>query len=425
MDGNRIKFTTRRVMEIPPPTAGERVIFDTVAPGLALRIRYSGGRSWVFIYRLPGAGRGKAPRKVTIGDATRWSVDEARREAARLRGEVVDRRDPAAERSASRKAAKEAREAQAAQDARIRLPAALDAYEAHLERRGVRNKALAMSVLRRHLMGEEPADGEERIGLGPMAVQDIDRASVMAQIDRLAAQGSPGAAQDLRAKASTFLSWAASRGHIEANPIAGMRLERSTRAQRIASTGRTLSNEELKVIWKACEHPSINRAFGDLVRTLILTGQRKGETSKMRWADLEVMPGWWVIPADLTKNGHSHEVPVPPTLRRIIARQPRFDACPWVFTTNGKTPISGWTKLLAKLNEAADLSEPWTPHDLRRTYRTGLARLGAEDRLAELMINHRPRDLQSIYDREPRFDARRDLARRWTTTVLRRLRRGA
>lgn len=413
MQPNTVKFTTRRVTEIAPPIEGERVIFDAVAPGLALRLRSSGGKSWVFVYRLPGAGRGKGPRKLTIGDATRWSVDEARREAARLRAEVADRKDPAAERSAARKAAKAEREAQAARDARMGLADALSAYEAHLERRGVRNRPLVMSVLRRHLMGDGTEEGAQRKGLGDMALADIDRANVMMQIDGLAASGMQGAAQDLRAKASTFLSWAASRGHIDANPIAGMRMERSTRAQRLTTAGRVLSDKELLAIWRACEHPTVNRAFGDLVRTLILTGQRKGETSQMRWADLEAMPGWWIIPADLTKNGHPHEVPVPPALQQIIERQPRFDSCDWVFTTNGRSPISGWSKLLTKLRDAAALGEPWTPHDLRRTFRTGLARLGAEDRIAELMINHRPRDLQSIYDREPHLDTRERLAAIW------------
>ena len=41
----------------------------------------------------------------------------------------------------------------------------------------------------------------------------------------------------------------------------------------------------------------------------------------------------------------------------------------------------------------------WTLHDLRRTFRSGLGRLGVRPDVAELCINHARGTLQATYDR--------------------------
>ncbi|MGM0583867.1 MAG: tyrosine-type recombinase/integrase [Pseudomonadota bacterium] len=402
-----VKFTQKRVADAAPSEKGERMIGDAATAGLFLRVRASGGKSWVFVYRLAGAGRRGSVKRMTIGDATRWTLEEARREAARLRGEVADRKDPAQERR-ERVEARKAEEAErAALDARLRLGDALDAYERYLERRGVRDRANVLSALRRRLKADPPK------GLGDVAVADIDRSDVMGIVQKMEADGLQGAAKSLRQKSATFLNWAADQGHIAVNPLAGMRKERETRAQRLAGTGRALSEEELGAIWRACEAEDVNTALGAIVRVLILTGQRRTETALMRWRDLDLESGWWIIPADAAKNGERHEVPLPSPLCKLIAAQPRHARCEHVFTNDGKRPVSGWSKLEPALRKAAGLEHPWTLHDLRRSFRSGLTRIGADERLAELMINHRPRDLRSVYDREPRFGERRRLADRW------------
>jgi hypothetical protein len=42
--------------------------------------------------------------------------------------------------------------------------------------------------------------------------------------------------------------------------------------------------------------------------------------------------------------------------------------------------------------------EPWTLHDLRRTLRTGLGRLGVAPHIAELVINHVKKGMAGVYD---------------------------
>lgn len=216
----------------------------------------------------------------------------------------------------------------------------------------------------------------------------------------------------MRANASTFLRWASDRGLIVANPLAGYRAPRATRAERLAQSGRILSDAEIAAVWRACGTEAVNPVFGAFVRFMLLTGQRRTETAQMLLSQLDENWAWWAIPPDLTKNGLSHEVPVPIAARQLIQTSPHLDGCAYVFSTNGVSPMSGWSKLMQKLRAAAGLEQNWGLHDLRRTFRSGLTRLGIEADVAEIMLNHRPETLRSIYDREPRFEARREAKNR-------------
>lgn len=82
--------------------------------------------------------------------------------------------------------------------------------------------------------------------------------------------------------------------------------------------------------------------------------------------------------------------------------------------------MTGWSKRLPEAY-AATAKEgvgKWTPHDLRRTMRTGLGRLGVEPVVAELLIDHAISDeLARIYDRGAYWQARVDSAQRWADHV--------
>jgi integrase len=74
-----------------------------------------------------------------------------------------------------------------------------------------------------------------------------------------------------------------------------------------------------------------------------LTAQRGGEVFRMRWQDIDLKIGWWEIPADSTKNGEIHRVPLTPSAVTILnARQssarPRAE---WVFEHVRPSKIPG------------------------------------------------------------------------------------
>ncbi|WP_299601033.1 site-specific integrase [uncultured Tateyamaria sp.] len=408
----KVKLTKERIRQFSTPPTGEATLWDTEVLGLGVRCLPSGVKSYIVSYRS-GYGRSGTARRITLGKVESLRLEDAREAALEIRGAVLKGRDPVEERRLAQLEAKKPK---------LTLSTALERYSADQERRGVKDRKSVSSSLNLHLLGH----------VGDVPLHDVDRRSVVEAVTLLETKprpdggiGFPGAAKALRSNASTFLKWCADQGMISANPLQGYRAARKTREQRLQQPGRELRESELIAIWSATKSEEVNPAFGALLRVLILTGQRKTETARMRWEDLDLAEGLWRIPKSETKNGVAHEVPLPKAVVDAIQSAPRVVGdCPWVFSTNGKTPMSGWSKLTAKLRDALGAVFPdnseiehWTLHDLRRTFRSGLTRLGVNPEVAEIMLNHRPETLIAVYDREPRLGERREAAERWALHV--------
>src|SRR5204862_161290 len=146
--------------------------------------------------------------------------------------------------------------------------------------------------------------------------------------------------------------WAISRDIIEASPVvkiekAGAETERE----------RALSDAEIKTVWQAAER--LPYPFGPFFRLALLTGQRRSEVASMRWADIDEEARTWTIPAELTKPGRAHVVPLSPLAVAILAECPCSGG--YVFSTGrhrrrggnidrGAAPISGFSKAKAMLD---------------------------------------------------------------------------
>ena len=89
----RLALTAAAVDRIKPPAKGQVEHFDKGYPGLALRVSYGGGKSWVFFYRFNGR-----LRRMTLGTYPALSLAEAREAWRVVREEAAKGRDPAAQR---------------------------------------------------------------------------------------------------------------------------------------------------------------------------------------------------------------------------------------------------------------------------------------------------------------------------------------
>lgn len=174
-------------------------------------------------------------------------------------------------------------------------------YEEELERRKLVRRRETISMLRRELLGP----------LGNVDMATFDRATMVERVEAIERAGTLGKAKDFRAKAGTFLNWAASSGLIPANPLSGWRKPRRTRAQRLDRPGRALADAELPAFWQAASEAA-DPYFSIYLKTLLLTGQRRSETALMRWADLDLAGQSWMIPPEVTKSGRGHRVPCRP-----------------------------------------------------------------------------------------------------------------
>jgi integrase len=394
-----MKLTERKIERLTVERGRkDRLVFDDAQRGLAVRVTASGGRTYLCQYTLHGH-----KWRVPLGACSALALSKAREAAAAIMGDVAKGRNPAAE----RKDAAAAERAKRTRD-RLTLRVLIDDWNRlHLAERRTSYAVEAVRAL--HCAFANHLDS---------AAEDLDRNAVVRALDALIrrrtrkSEGKPrGGAMTGRTAAygRAAFAWAMKRGVVRANPFANLPISKS-----VAKRERVLTDEEIGEIWRAASEAA--SPYGTIIRLLILTGQRRGEVAGMLWGEISDDLATWNIPAERTKNGAAHLVPLSAPacdlLRGLLpenankAKRALHDrrangalALPGVLGT----PFAGWSKAKAALDKAvldarakaaaaAGTSPaslvPWSVHDLRRTIATGLQRLGVRLEVTEAVLNH-------------------------------------
>jgi integrase len=415
------------------PARDRREIPDAGCPGLYLVIQPSGGKGWALRYRRPD-GR---PAKLVLGsvyvkaaDATEPDVlpaigghltlAAAHRLVTALRHEIAQGRDPAA---AHVKAKQDRRTAAAHAGANTFAAAARDFIEQHARRKVRRWKELARLLgLKPDTLGLIPKGLADRWAERPVA--EIDGHDIHTVVNEARQLGIPGLerrtdgpseprARKMYGVLSKLFSWLIRDRRVTANPCASV-----ARPETPEARDRVLSNAEIARFWKATE--AAGESFVGLLKLLLLTGCRLNEVASMKWAEVNEDGTAWTIPGERTKNHRAHIVPLPPLARDLLASANRIEGCPYVFSTTGSSPVSGWTKTKNRLDVAMKPATPWVLHDLRRTAATGMAELGVAPHIVEAVLNHvsgARAGVAGVYNRAAYAPEKKAALERWAQHV--------
>jgi integrase len=180
-------------------------------------------------------------------------------------------------------------------------------------------------------------------------------------------------------------------GLCDANPCIG------TNDPKVGTVPRqcVLEDAALKAIWNAAGDDD----FGKIVKLLLLTGCRRDEIGALRWDELDLKTGMLIIHEGRVKNRHALRLPLSAPSLAIFESIPRRDG-PCVFG-DPRHGFTGWSKAKVRLDSRlSDVTLPdWRLHDLRRSMRTGLGKLGVAPHIAELAIGHVQKGMVAIYDK--------------------------
>ena len=384
-----MKLTQVRIDGLKCPT-GKRdmLVFDDEQRGLGVRVTASGGKTFLAQYAFHGQ-----KRRIPLGSCSAVSLAKARDAVRAIMGEVAKGIDPAAER---KKAAAEAHR-QAAHDA-LTLASLLEDWQSlHLASKRPAYAAEAVRALRYAF---------DRYLDFPGA--DLGRAIVVKTLDAMARKGNAAMAARTAAYGKAAYGWAVKRGALTVNPFTNLPVAPTIRRDRV------LRDDELAAIWRATERGG---AFDNIVRFLILTGQRREEVAGMMWGELSDDLSTWTIPADRAKNGVAHIVPLPEPARELLRGLPKFSD--FVFPGLRGT-FSGWSKAKAALDMRSGVTG-WRLHDLRRTMATGLQRLGVRLEVTEAVLNHvagSRAGIVGVYQRHDFAVEKRAALEAWTEHVM-------
>jgi integrase len=365
-----IKLTATNVRDLAlADNQTDRIWLDDDLSGFGYRLRRTSrgiNKTWIVQYRL-----GSRQRRVSF-DASRFTADAARKVAKDYLARVQLGQDPAAERDKAREAASAV--VLTLGDVAARY---LDA------KKDVVRLSSFNSINRTFQKHFEP--------LMPRPLTDIGRGEIAAQLQTIIKKSGRTAAALSRKTLSSLFTWAMREGLCEANPVISTN---DPLAGIDTSRDRVLSDAELVKVWNACAEDD----FGRIVRLLILTGCRRDEIGSLRWSEIDLDAGTLTIPAERSKNGKAHCLTLPPMVLDILRAIPRRDGRDYVFGQRGGG-FSRWSWHTDALRELLGEMPAFTLHDLRRTFRTGLGRLGIPSHIAELAINHTRGGIEAVYDR--------------------------
>jgi integrase len=405
------KLTDRLLISLQVPEGRkDRLLFDSQCPGLAVRVTTKGTRTFL-VQWTDKLTRRKVREPLGVWGSI--TIEQARSAARARLGEVAKGLDPVADRNRKRAAA-EREKAELA----LTLDALLARWaDLHLSSRRPRYADEAVRSVRFAFARQ----------LGEPAAR-LSRAQTVAVLDEIVAKGNPVTAGRTMAYARACYSWAEKRGMVPLNPFRNLPVSAATTERE-----RVLSDEELRDIWAAAV--ATPYPFGPFYQIAILTLQRRDEVAGMRWSELSPDGCTWLIPGARMKNGKPHDVHLSPPARQILRQLPRRDGHDLVFSTTGRTPISGFSRAKQALDATVVMMRrgngrpsktspalvPWRLHDIRRTGVSTLARLGVDSVVADKLLGHQAaklRGVAAVYQRHDFAEERARALETWASHVI-------
>jgi integrase len=270
--------------------------YDETITGFVLECRCTGGRTYYLRYE-DAAGRQKQHK---IGAYKDISFTAARKEALRLRSEVVLGGDPRAKKVLARS-----------------IPLFIELADQHLAHAELHQRSYATTEMyfRRHIL---PKWGKVRL-------TDIDSRAVAQWLADKRAEGlAPATVEKIRVLfgRSFVLGSGWDVPGCDKNPTRGLPRKPLNNARE-----RFLTAEEACRLREAVA-ASRNKQLKHIVGLLLLTGCRVRELLDARWEHVDVERQAWFIPT--SKTGRSRHVPLSTAALAIVAALPRHKGCPWL-----------------------------------------------------------------------------------------------
>ncbi len=250
--------------------------------------------------------------------------------------------------------------------------------------------------------------------IGSMRMVDVTRADIVAVIDRISKRGAPISANRTLALLKRFFGFAIERGVLEHSPCAHARAPAKENQR-----DRVLNPEEISAFVSALDQSNLSLAVNAVLRFLLVSGQRLGEVVSMEWEDIDLANRVWSLPAERSKNGRGHRIPLSARAVLILRElQASGNSGGWVFanTKGHHVRADSITQALSRLTKQFDLDH-FTPHDLRRTAATQISGMGVDRATLVRILNHTDHSTTAIYDRYSYEPEVRQALEKWSTKL--------
>ncbi len=385
------KNLTQSATEQRAPATGTKEIWDRLLPGFGLRIGRK-RRTYFVMGRVEKRGKIKQIRR-TVGTTEQLSLADAREKARGMIADLQRGIDPKdAEKAAQREAALARRNTFAAVAEDF-----MNERAKHLRTRDEYQRKLDADILPEW---------------GALPIAEIERGDVKALIQKKATR-TPIAENRLLTLVKTIFNYAVDEELIATSPAVRIRPEPEVERERV------LNATEIANFWTGLDAAPIETPVRQLLRFLLVTGQRRGEATGARWDEIDFEAKEWTIPSDRAKSGKAHVVPLSDLALDLL--KDMSNGSDFVFPgARENAPLSPYSvsQGMRKSLRALKLADnPATPHDLRRSFASGLAELGFPRLTVSKLLNHREGGITAVYDRYSYAEEMRTAMQAWSARL--------
>ena len=366
----KVILTEITLKSLPLPERGQATYWDETISGFGVRVSQGGSKSFVVVH---GVNR----QRETLGRYPTITLKQARGQAKKLLAQIT--LGVQQNRTISYK----------------------DARDLFLEACETKNKKNTVDYYRKRL--------DAHFRFGRKRLDEITSTDIQTRIRKI--KTSTSEQNHAFVVIRTLMNWAVREQYVDQSPIASMKPPTKPQAR-----DHVLTDQELIQAYKVSqEHPY---PFGPIVSLLVLTGMRRSEVASMRWDWISHGERTITIPADVTKNKRVHTLPYADLVEAVLETIPEIG--PHLFPSRSETGtvFNGWGKSKERFDASLENIEPYTLHDLRRTFATTHAKIGTPIHVTEKLLNHISGTISgvaAVYNRHSYMDEMRTAVTEYDT----------
>ncbi|MFC1844386.1 tyrosine-type recombinase/integrase [Thermodesulfobacteriota bacterium] len=380
---NKFNFTMSRLRAIKPETK-RKYYYDQIQPGLRLSVTPTGVKSFQF---QMWSKKKNAPVTRTIGKLDLMSIADARVEASQLLARVNKGEDI--------EETKRERRRQRLLDPTVKEFAEKEFLEKHCKKK------------KKSWREDERILNKDIIPIiGNLKIKDVKKRDLLKVIDTVTERGKPVMANRVLACLNKMFNYAVERDVLDVSYCQSIKKQGIEK-----SRDRILSDKEIKKFWKALDNSTLHL----MLKFLLVTAQRSSEVRLMKWD--EINDDLWTIPSEKSKNKKVHVVPLTDLAKKILAEvSPNKSKNKFVFSSPRKGKYfdkDALPKAMKKIVENLKWKILAKPHDLRRTARSYMSKLGISPLIAGKILNHSDKGMSKVYDRHDYLKEKRAALNKW------------
>lgn len=355
--------------------------------GLSVKVTKSGAMTWVFAYRL--GGRKEKPQRLKLGNYPDMGLKLARDKRDQCRAWLAESKDPKYQLNLT---AGETLKPVTVKDAlQYWITEYAEGKRANVER----HKA----QLAKHIYPY----------IGSLPLSQCETRHWLECFDRMK-KNAPVAGGYVFQMCKQALKFCRVRRYAISNALDDLTIPDVGSKQEKGDRDHT--DDEIGQIWQASKQLKFKPYYAAMLRLLVVFGCRSQEARLSTWAEWDLKKWVWTVPKEHSKGGTKILRPVPEAMRPLIEELYRQhkDSGLLLGEIKESSAVSAWGRLVwGRLGHV----EPWSLHDIRRTFATKLNDLGVAPHVVEQLLGHTMPGVMAVYNLSQYMPEKLDALNMW------------